>query len=54
MVCYHLRIADLAGKGYIQKDPAVATRYFKEKGNLETEVEKVIEKIKRANINKQV
>lgn len=40
--------------GYIQKDPAVATRYLKEKEDLGAEVEKVIERIKRANINSQV
>lgn len=40
--------------GYIQKDPAVATRYLKEKEDLETEIEKVIAKIKRVNINNQV
>ena len=36
--------------GYIQKDPAVVTRYLKEKEELE--VGKVIEKIKRGNINR--
>lgn len=39
---------------YIQKDAAVVTRYLREKRELVAEVEKVIEKIKRANVNKQV
>jgi REP element-mobilizing transposase RayT len=40
--------------GYIQKDPAVVTRYLREKEELGAEVKKVIEKIKKANVNKQV
>lgn len=46
MVCHPIRIADF-GKGYIQKDPVVMTKYLKEKEGLEADVEKVIEKIKR-------
>lgn len=52
MVCYTFRIAD-SGKWYIQKDPAVVTRYLKEKVDLKAEVEKVIKKIKRVEINNQ-
>lgn len=46
---------DIQGKeiaGYIHKNPSAVTRYLKEKEDLEKEVEKVIEKIKRANIKK--
>ncbi len=39
--------------GYIQKDPAVVTRYLKVKGELWGGIERVIEGIK-ANVNKQV
>ncbi|MBI5746340.1 MAG: transposase [Nitrospirae bacterium] len=39
--------------GYIQKDPAVVTRYLREKGDLRAEVERVIERI-IANVNRQV
>lgn len=37
--------------GYIQKDPAVVTRYLREREDLKSEVERVI---KRLNINSQV
>jgi hypothetical protein len=37
-----------------RKDPAVVTRCLREKGDLEVEVEKLIEKIKGENINDQV
>jgi REP element-mobilizing transposase RayT len=40
--------------GYIRKDAAVVTRYLREKEKLWTEVKKTIEKMKRANVNKQV
>ncbi len=40
--------------GYIQKDPAVVTRYLNEKEDLEVESGKVIGKIRWANINNQV
>ena len=39
--------------GYIQKDPAVVTRYLTERKDLEIDVGRVIEKIKRADINNQ-
>ena len=41
---------------YVRKDPAVITRDLKEKGQLEKEMEKVINVIrdKRAHVNTQV
>jgi REP element-mobilizing transposase RayT len=39
---------------YIQKDPAIVTRYLKEKGDFEREIERVIKMIgKKANVNSQ-
>jgi len=40
---------------YIRKDPAVITRYLKERSSLADEVEEVVRRlIKRATVNKQV
>jgi REP element-mobilizing transposase RayT len=49
---YGYKGKDIAG--HIRKDPAVVTRYLREKEELGAEVEKVIEKIKRTNVNRQV
>ncbi|MEK6657817.1 MAG: hypothetical protein AABY58_10300 [Nitrospirota bacterium] len=40
--------------GHIWKYPAVVPRYLREKEELWAEVKRVREKIKRANVNKQV
>lgn len=48
---YGYKGKDIAG--HIRKDPAVVTRYLKEKRELETEIKRLIEGL-RANVNKQV